>query len=128
MGPILGVALLAAATGTASAAPNRTANLWACLATLPTTGVEEHVNWSGYHPDTLVVVAWQSDSSDVATFPTTRSVSWKFGGSIWETDYATWAGQGVTFGSGTMVAVDLYGHGKFLAETNAVDYGTLTSC
>ena len=125
MGPVLGVALLAAAAGSVSAAPNRTATLWACTTA---TGVQVHVNWTGWHPDTLDPVAWQSGSSQVSAFPTTRAVDWKFGGAYWDTDYATWSAQGVTFASGTMIAVDLFGKGKFQAETNAVDWGTLAAC
>jgi len=123
MGPILGVALLAAAAGSVSAAPVRTATLtWACL---NADGVHLQVDWAGYHPDNAVPVAWQSGSSQVVASSMNRQTDWKFGTAQWDPTYASFP---TTFAAGTMVAVDLYGHGKFIAETNAVDWATLTAC
>jgi hypothetical protein len=122
MGPILGVALLAAAAGSVSAAPkSSTASLWACL---NGDAVQVHVDWTGYHPDDAVPVAWQGTDAHVAS-SMDRQTDWKFGNASWDPSTTTW---GPTFGPGTMVAVDLYGHGKFIVETNSVDYGSLVGC
>jgi hypothetical protein len=123
-GLILGVALVAASAGTAAAAPNRTATLWACTTA---TGFQVHVDWSGYHPDTLDAVAWV-DGGSVSSFTTTRSVQWKYGTSWYDTSYAGWSASSVSFTAATWVAVNLYAHGRFLAETNAVQYGSMAAC
>lgn len=126
IGPMLAVALLAATAGVASAAPNRTATLWACTTS---TGMQLHVDWTGYHPDTLVSVAWVTGGA-VSTFPTTRSVDWKFGTSWYDTSLADWAtsSPSTAFAADTWVAVNLYGHNRFQAQTNAVQYGSLQPC
>lgn len=125
-GPMLAVALLAATAGAVSAAPNRTATLWACTTS---TGMQLHVDSSGYHPDTLTSVAWV-DGGPVTTFPTSRSVDWKFGTSWYDTSLADWATSSPTtaFTAGTWVAVKLYAHGRFQAQTNAVQYGSMAAC
>lgn len=126
IGPVLAVSLLAATAGVALAAPNRTATLWACTTA---TGMQLHVDWTGYHPDTLTSVAWVNGGT-VATFPTSRSVDWKFGTASYDTSYTDWAtsSPSTAFTADTLVAVNLYAHGKFQAQTNAVPYGTLLGC
>ena len=125
-GLILGVALVAASAGVAAAAPSRTATLWACTTA---TGVQVHVDWSGYHPDTLTTVAWVTGGS-VSTFSSSRSVQWKYGTSWYDESYADWSASSpsMTFTAETWVAVDLYAHGRFAAETNAVQYGSMAAC
>ena len=128
LGPILGVALVAATAGAVSAGnPNRSASLSACWSSL-TGGLQLHVDWAAYHPDTLTPVATQAGSSAVTAYPTNRSADWKFGTATWDTSPTTWSDVGVTLTTGTTVAVDLYGKGKFLGETNAVDTGSLGTC
>jgi hypothetical protein len=124
---MLAVALLAATAGAVSAAPkNSTATLWACTTA---TGMQLHVDWSGYHPDTLTSVAWV-DGGPVTTFETTRSVDWKFGTSWYDTSLADWAASSpsAAFTADTWVAVNLYAHGRFQAQTNAVQYGSMAGC
>src|SRR5436190_11538990 len=113
MAPLLGVALLAAAARSVSATPNRSATLWGC--TTP-DGVQVHVDWGGYHPDTMQVLAWV-DGGAVTTFSTPKTgVDWKFGTAYWDTSTTGWLGSSPSLlvGSGTNFAVDLYGKGKFI--------------
>jgi hypothetical protein len=125
IGPVLAMALLAAAAGTASAAPNRSASLTACT---NASGVVVQVGWAGYHPDTLLVVATPSGGAAV-TDPTPRvGVDWKFGTAGWQTTTSDWSSVSLSFAPDTAVTVDLYGHGKYIATTNAVMYGAMAAC
>jgi hypothetical protein len=129
IGPILGVALLAAAAGSVSAAPNRSATLtFACTRSVNSVdGVLLQVDWAGYHPDTLVTVAYSGSSS--TQFPTMKvGIDWKFGTSQWDESWADWSSVSVPSSPDSTFAVDLYGKGKFLAETNTLSFSTLTAC
>ena len=121
----MAVGLLAAMAGTAVAAPNRSATLYACAST---TGVNLTVDWSGYHPDTLTTLEWSTGSSSTTSFATTRSVDWKFGTSNYDESYAAWANQGVTVAADSNFAVDLWFHGRLVAETNSVLFADLPAC
>lgn len=125
---VLAGALAAMVAGTATAAPNRSATLWGCLR--ETSGVQLTVDWAGYHPDTLWTVAWTSGDSTVWTYPTPRSVDWKYGTSTYSTSYGTWssAAASLAFTADTYLAVRLYHRTRFLAETNALRYGDLVPC
>lgn len=124
IGLVLGVGVMAASTGMVAAAnPNRSAALSACMGNL---GVHLQVDWAAYHPDTLTTIATTSGTS--SAYPTDRSVDWKFGTSSWDTSLATWSSVNVDVTAGTSLVVDLYGKGKFLGATNAVDTTNLPAC
>ena len=121
-------AMAAALAGTTMAAPTRTATLWGCLR--DTTGVQVTADWAGYHPDALETVAWVTGDSTVYTYPTVRSVDWKFGTSTYDTSFSTWSTTAPTlaFTADTYLAVQLYHGNRFLAQTNSVRYGDLVPC
>lgn len=124
IGLVLGVGVMAASTGMVAAAnPNRSATLWACMGS---QGLHLQVDWAAYHADTLTTVATTAGTS--STYPTDRSVDWKFGTASWDTSLATWSSVNVDVTAGTSLVVDLYGKGKFMGETNAVDTTNLPSC
>jgi len=124
IGLVLAVGLMAASTGAVAAGnPNRAASLWACMGA---QGLHLQVDWTAYHPDTLTTVATSGGTS--SAYPTDRQVDWKFGTSSWDTSLTTWATVNVDVSAGTSIVVDLYGKGKFLGETNAVDTTVLPSC
>jgi len=118
-------ALISIMAGSASAAPNRSATLWACTTD---TGVMLHVDWAGYHPDTLATVEWSTGASATTTFATTRPVDWKFGTSSYDESYTDWASQGVTVAADSNFAVDLWAHNRMVAETNSVLFADLGAC
>lgn len=118
-------ALISIMAGTAMAAPNRSATLWACTTA---TGFQLHVDWAGYHPNSLRTVEWTTGSSATTTFATVRSVDWKFGTSSYDETLADWSAQSVTVTTDSNFAVDLYAHNRFQAETNAVRFGDLSPC
>ncbi len=124
-------AMVATLAGTTLAAPKGTATMWACLYSVNgETGVQTTTDWSGYHPDTLVNVAWVDGTSTVFTYSPSRSVQWKFGTSQYDTSYSNWATSAPTLAwpSDTMLAVQLYSKGRLLAQTPAVSYGGLVPC
>jgi hypothetical protein len=113
------------AAGTVSAAPNRSATLWACTTA---TGVTLHVDWAGYHPDTLTTDEWATGASTTTTFSTARSVDWKFGTSSYDESFADWAADGVTVAADSNFAVQLWAHNRLAATTNSVLFGDLAGC